>query len=352
MTSPLVTFVVIGYRQEQYIREAIEGAFSQTYSPLEIILSDDASPDRTFEIMRDMAAEYKGPHSIRLNRRTKNKGFASHINEFMGLASGELVVMAAGDDISCKERVEILVRNWIFQGKPSGVGSGTTMIDQHGNGTGEMAEKEWLNESIRFLKTIPVEALPLASQGRRSNTILVGCAAAWSKDNWNFFGELDQEVINEDEVLSFRACLKGGLALIDQALVFYRSHEGNIWSAAIPQRLETYVEYLNNEKSLTRRAGFTWSAYKNMLKDVMTARSKGILPENDFEELQRLLTLKIQSQEIRVSWWGLPVRKKIQYALFNSVRQPLSFRILGLFSLASYCRSRLILAKLKRHIFV
>ena len=43
---PLVTFALFAYNQEQYIREAVEGAFSQTYEPLEIILSDDCSSDR------------------------------------------------------------------------------------------------------------------------------------------------------------------------------------------------------------------------------------------------------------------------------------------------------------------
>lgn len=42
----LISFVLIAYNQERFIREAVEGAFSQTYSPLEIILSDDASSDR------------------------------------------------------------------------------------------------------------------------------------------------------------------------------------------------------------------------------------------------------------------------------------------------------------------
>jgi glycosyltransferase involved in cell wall biosynthesis len=44
----------------------VEGAFSQTYSPLEIILSDDCSSDRTFEIMEEMAREYQGPHLVKV----------------------------------------------------------------------------------------------------------------------------------------------------------------------------------------------------------------------------------------------------------------------------------------------
>jgi glycosyltransferase involved in cell wall biosynthesis len=57
---PLVTFALFTYNRERYIREAVEGAFSQTYSPLEIILSDDCSSDSTFEIIREMAGAYVG----------------------------------------------------------------------------------------------------------------------------------------------------------------------------------------------------------------------------------------------------------------------------------------------------
>lgn len=32
---PLLSFIVIAYNQEAYIRSAVQGAFSQTYSPLE-----------------------------------------------------------------------------------------------------------------------------------------------------------------------------------------------------------------------------------------------------------------------------------------------------------------------------
>ena len=54
--QPLVSFILLGYNQEKFIREAISAAFSQIYSPLEIILSDDCSlVDDTFEIMKEMA---------------------------------------------------------------------------------------------------------------------------------------------------------------------------------------------------------------------------------------------------------------------------------------------------------
>jgi len=76
---PLVTFALFAYNQEKYIREAVDVAFSQTYQPLEIILSDDCSSDRTFEIMQEMAAAYVGPHDVRVRQSEVNRGLIDHV---------------------------------------------------------------------------------------------------------------------------------------------------------------------------------------------------------------------------------------------------------------------------------
>jgi glycosyltransferase involved in cell wall biosynthesis len=40
---PLVSFVLLTYNQEKYVADALRAALNQTYSPLEIIISDDCS---------------------------------------------------------------------------------------------------------------------------------------------------------------------------------------------------------------------------------------------------------------------------------------------------------------------
>lgn len=85
--NPLITIAVFAYNQEEFIRDAVNGAFSQTYSPLEIILSDDCSSDRTFEIMQEMANTYQGPHRVICRRNPFNLGTALHVQTvgFWGL---------------------------------------------------------------------------------------------------------------------------------------------------------------------------------------------------------------------------------------------------------------------------
>lgn len=113
--KPLVTFALFAYNQEQFIRAAVEGAFSQTYEPLEIILSDDCSTDRTFEIMKEMSANYQGPHTVIVRRSSVNRGLGLHLEDVAFLVRSQYMVLAAGDDISLPHRttalVSIMVKN-------------------------------------------------------------------------------------------------------------------------------------------------------------------------------------------------------------------------------------------------
>ena len=65
MTSqPLVFLCVLTYNQKEFVSKAVSAAFSQTYRPLETILSDDASSDRMYEIMGGLAKTYSGNATI------------------------------------------------------------------------------------------------------------------------------------------------------------------------------------------------------------------------------------------------------------------------------------------------
>ena len=86
----LVTFALFAYNQEEFIREAVEGAFAQTYEPLEIILSDDFSSDRSYQIMQEMAAAYEGPHKIIVRSNTFNIGTALHVQSAFAESEGQL----------------------------------------------------------------------------------------------------------------------------------------------------------------------------------------------------------------------------------------------------------------------
>ncbi|MEL6388459.1 MAG: glycosyltransferase [Pseudomonadota bacterium] len=217
---PLVTFYVMGYRTGPLLREGIASAFAQTYAPLEIILSDDCSPDDTFEIMQEMAAAYDGPHRIKLNRNPENLGQAAHINRIMELAEGEFIVQHNADDISLPERTERLVEAWLASGRRiKSFHTAMERIDAEGRHLRFEQSKQALIDD------------PSPRNMIENNLYAVGASAAWSREIWEQFGPLRPYAINEDSVIPFRAMLLGELGYIPEVLMRWRVG-GVSWSGA------------------------------------------------------------------------------------------------------------------------
>jgi len=225
--KPLVTFYVIAYNQARFIREAVEGALAQTYSPLEIVLSDDCSTDGTFEIMREIAAGYTGPHALILNRNACNLGLSEHVNRIHELASGELVIAADGDDISSSVRTERCVEAWLKHGKPAALYSSMCCIDADGR-TLPTKGDEW------FAWCLPVEgetpAARLLRYSREGSPRLISCSSAWTKELWDVFGPLPPNLWFEDDIITLRAWLFDRVVFIPEPLVKYREHDSNLFN--------------------------------------------------------------------------------------------------------------------------
>lgn len=210
---PLVTFAVLAYQQEELVRQAIEAAFAQTYSPLEIILSDDGSGDRTFEVIERMAAAYDGPHSVRVNRNRENLGLIGHVNAIFEMARGEIVLLAAGDDVSLPERTERVV---------SAFGEGADVMLVH-----TPVERIDAAGTMLGLWHAPMRGKPddIGSLAL-SLGLHLGASAGYRKVVFDRFGPIVQRAAYEDLVLGFRARLLGRLVGLDLPLVRYRVDTG------------------------------------------------------------------------------------------------------------------------------
>lgn len=219
---PLVTFALFAYNQEQYIREALEGALAQTYSPLEIILSDDCSTDRTFQIMQQAIETYCGPHILKINRNQKNLGLVEHINKLFDLSSGSLFVVAAGDDVSLPNRVMRLMEVHDSSGRDNLlIHSSAIKIDQAGKELG------------LFIPPVTGRSLSIEDMAL-SHSIYIGATGAWGRSLYGEFGPIVCINAYEDLVLGFRAGLKDSLRYVSEPLVKYRYGTGVTTQADIP----------------------------------------------------------------------------------------------------------------------
>lgn len=104
-TLPKLSYVLLSHNREKYIRAAIESAFAQDYEgELEYIFSDDCSTDRTFEIIKECVAAYKGSRRVVVTQTPKNLHLAGNTNHAVQFVESDWIVRADDDDYSAVDR--------------------------------------------------------------------------------------------------------------------------------------------------------------------------------------------------------------------------------------------------------
>jgi glycosyltransferase involved in cell wall biosynthesis len=95
------------YNGENFLEEAVDSLLAQSFTDLELILSDNASSDRTEEICRAYADRDR---RVRYFRNETNVGAAPNYNRTFALATGEYFKWAAHDDVCRPEFLRRCVR--------------------------------------------------------------------------------------------------------------------------------------------------------------------------------------------------------------------------------------------------
>jgi len=205
MERPLISFCLLCYNQRQWIGAALEGAFAQTYRPLEIVISDDGSTDGSAEFIQEyVTAHAPSDVSVIFNRSPQNRGILGNLMKLASLSHGELLVKADGDDISLPERAEKIAAAWVADGKRAAV------VSHAGYRIGP-------DDSPLGTFPAPCMHAPL------------GTAMAWRRD---CFAAFPSEVLHsfcvEEVILVRRALMLGGNELVlPDRLVRYRVGTGH-----------------------------------------------------------------------------------------------------------------------------
>lgn len=95
-SRPRVSVGVPVRNGERFLPEALDSLLAQSYKNFELIISDNASSDRTQSICREYAAR---DHRIRYYRSEQDVGLANNFNYLFIRARGEYFKWAAADDV-------------------------------------------------------------------------------------------------------------------------------------------------------------------------------------------------------------------------------------------------------------
>ena len=118
-----VSVIMVTYKHEPFIREAIEGVLIQkTNFDVELIIADDCSPDNTGEVVNAIINENKkAKEIIRYTRHEKNKGMMPNVSWAIQQATGKYMAFCEGDDYwtdpnKLQMQVEFLENNPDYSG--------------------------------------------------------------------------------------------------------------------------------------------------------------------------------------------------------------------------------------------
>ncbi|MGE5942771.1 MAG: glycosyltransferase family 2 protein, partial [Flavobacteriales bacterium] len=100
--NALVSIIMPMFNSEAYISEAINSIINQTYTNWELLLIDDASTDKTFEMVQPFLKN----HNILLLNNDKNLGAAMTRNKGIEAATGDYIAFLDGDDVWKPNKLE------------------------------------------------------------------------------------------------------------------------------------------------------------------------------------------------------------------------------------------------------
>ena len=220
---PRVSIGLPVYNGEVYLSGALDTLLGQTFTDLELIISDNASTDRTPEICRSYAAR---DHRVRYIRHEVNRGVPWNHNFALGQATGEYFRWASHDDLCAPDFVARCVKE--LDADPGLVlcHTRTVVLDGEGTVLSHNGGSPWIGSPLvheRFRDLVGLGHRywqPLLTFGvmRREAAVIAGGLGTH---------------IGGDRTFLARLALQGRFLEVDEDLFFYREHAGQ---ASSPSR--------------------------------------------------------------------------------------------------------------------
>ena len=219
---PSVSVALCTHNGERFIGEQIESILTQTLRVDQIVVSDDNSGDATVD--RAVTALRAAPPSVAVTvlRNSTPLGVTANFEAAIAACKGEVIVLSDQDDVWEPHRVHASVA---ALGDPLVVlvASDATLIDESGAPFGGgLWARLGLTSMERDLMSGPT---PWRALMRRN--VVTGATVAFRASLLNVASPFPRSWLH-DEWLAMMAASQGKVALLDDRLIRYRLHGGNV----------------------------------------------------------------------------------------------------------------------------
>jgi glycosyltransferase involved in cell wall biosynthesis len=154
--SPKVSIIVCAYNVEDYISEALDGIYKQSFCDYELIVVDDGSTDKTEEIIK----QYQDRGLIHI-RNQQNLGLIASMRSGLEVSHGEYISKIDADDIPLPELIEYQVKLLDASSDIGIVGTGYINI----NASGEILDTSGRESDNLFIQWGVMFGQPITNTG-------------------------------------------------------------------------------------------------------------------------------------------------------------------------------------------
>ena len=221
MEKSLVTIIISCYNHEQYVEDCLKSIYAQTYSNIEVLIVDDASNDKSFEIIKSWEYRLKARFvNVFIEKNNTNMGITYNLNKLIKKSIGYYIKDMASDDILMPNAIEEFVR-YIEKSDADVIYSNAYIIN-------EFAHYDKLN-SVNLSTYYNNKFKP--KFGRHLTKELCAqcfiCAptAFIPRRTFEKYGLYDEKISFEDWEYRPRVSVNGKIEYIDKIIVYYRVTE-------------------------------------------------------------------------------------------------------------------------------
>lgn len=126
---PSVTIGIPVFNEERFIADTILSAINQTYENVKIVISDNCSTDKTFQIIKEIVDNHD---QVTLIRQEKNIGIAANLNFLSQNAGTDFFCWLSGHDLLHKDFISAAVKVFMENSGLSLVYPRSEEIDEKG----------------------------------------------------------------------------------------------------------------------------------------------------------------------------------------------------------------------------
>lgn len=255
----MLSILMATYNGENFLSQQIDSLLSQTFSDFTIHVQDDASTDKTWEILT--AYKNRFPDKIKISQRKKNSGDAKH--NFLDLISAvqdDYLMLCDQDDVWLPEKIEITLSKMKEMEQKY---SSATPILVHTDLKVADSGLNIINPSYRRATVRNYERTAINQVLTLNNAS--GCTIMYNRALAEVLTEKPEFCVVHDWWLQIVAAYFGKIGHVDKSTVMYRQHGENSIGAKDTRKLSYKLRQLLNSSHIKNRINDTYPQAESLL---------------------------------------------------------------------------------------